>query len=399
MTTPALRRVRDDEWLDFCRFWNSGFHEEPDDGDSEAWRGVLRAERCWTATDDVGFVASSGSMDFRMSVPGGATLGCAGVTIVGVRVDHRRQGMLRAMMRRLHDDATANGEPIAALYASEASIYGRFGYGAAIPMQDVTIRRDALATIRGGDATNVSLVSQERWLELAPALAAQVGERRGGMLTMAPGVWEASLHTSDKRPHRFAAVGDRGIVFYRTKEGPWADRVPDASMEVIRVLATDAQAEADLWTHLAAVDLVTEVTAHHLRVDDPLRWRIADEARVRDRSYAPVFVRLLDLPVALAARSFEVADRLVLRVHDAFEPANDGTWSLDAGPDGCEVVATQDPADVELDVADLASLWLGGVAPATLAAAGRIQVADPSVIGRLRRLFAVDLPPWTPFDF
>lgn len=399
MTTPDLRRVTDDEWLEYCRYWSSGFHEEPDDAAAEAWRGSLPPQRCWTATDDVGHLASSGAMPFRISVPGGATLGCAGITIVGVRVDHRRRGILRAMMQRLHDDALANDEPVAALYASEAAIYGRFGYGLAVPMDQVTIRSRDLATIRGGDASRVRLVTRDQWLDLAPTLAAAMGRERAGMLTFPGDVWEASLYTDDKHPHRFAAVGERGVVHYRTKDGPWEHRAPDATLEVRTMFAVDDEAEADLWAHLASVDLVTEVTAKHMRVDHPLRFRIADEAHVRDRSYMPMWVRLLDMPRALEARTWEVADRVVLDVADAGMPANAGTWSLETGPDGCEVVRTEDTPDVRLGVADLASLWLGGVPPATLAAAGRLDVVTPDVVGRLRRLFAVDLAPWTPFDF
>ncbi len=397
MGTPHLRRVIDDEWLGFSRFWASGFHEEFDEADVQGWRDVLPAQRCWTSVDEVGYVASSGAFPFRISVPGGTTLGCAGVTIVGVRTDHRRRGILRSMMERLHADAAANDEPVAALLASDGAIYGRFGYGAAEPRQTIRVRSVDVAGI--GDATRARMVTAATWLDVAPRLAAAIGARRGGMLTLSAGHWEAMLYSPDKHPNRFAAVGEDAIVFYRTKDGPWDDRAADATLEVVRLLAIDDQAEADLWAHLGSVDLVTEITAHRCRSDDPLRWRVADEARVRDTSYMPVFIRLLDMPRALAARTYEVADRLVLRVHDASAPANDGTWSLDAGPDGCEVTATDDEADVELDVADLASLWLGGVSPAPLVAAGRIEVADPGVVGRLRRLFAVDLAPWTPFDF
>lgn len=399
MATPELRRVTDDEWVEYCRWWSANFHEEHDDEEARLWRDSLPPQRCWTATDEVGHLASSGAMPFRISVPGGDTLGCAGVTVVGVRVDHRRRGLLRAMMTRLHEDALANDEPVAALYASESAIYGRFGYGLAVPLDQVTIRSQDLATIRGGDASRVRLITRERWLDLAPRLADAMGRVRAGMLTLPDGAWEASLHTADKHPHRFAAVGERGVVHYRTKDGPWEHRVPDATLDVRSMFAVDAAAEADLWAHLAAVDLVTEITAKHVRVDHPLRFMVADEARVRDRSSMPMWVRLLDMPRALATRSWEVADRLVLAVTDRSMPANAGTWSLDAGPDGCEVTRTDESADAALDVADLASLWLGGVPPATLAAAGRLEVAAPEVVGRLRRLFAVDVAPWTPFDF
>ncbi len=400
MAMPDLRRVTDDEWLDYCRFWSGMFHEDPDDDEAASLKGSLPPERCLTATDDVGFIASSGALPYGLTVPGGATLGCAGVTIVTVRSDHRRRGLLRAMMRRLHDDARAHDEPIAALYASESPIYGRFGYGAAVPMHQVRIRRRDLASTAGGDASNVSLVTREAFVDLAPRVSEAIGRRRGGMLVMSPEAWDThSRNFRGKRPDAYGVVGDRGVVRYRTSEGEWADRVPDAGLEVMDLFALDADAEADLWAHVAGVDLVAEITAKRRPVDDPLRWRVADEARARDRPCMPLFVRLLDVPNALTARTWEAADTVVLDVTDAFESANHGRWRLEAGPDGSTCTRTEDEPDVVLDVADLASLWLGGVPPATLAAAGRLTVDDDATIGRLRRLFAVDLPPWTPFDF
>lgn len=399
MATPPLRSVTPDEWLDYCRFWSGVFHEDPDDDEAQAWGRSLPAARCLTATDEVGFIASAGTLPYGITVPGGATLGCAGVTIVTVRPDHRRRGLLRAMMRRLHDDARTNGEPVAALYASESPIYGRFGYGAAVPMQGLQVRRHDLATA-GGDATTVSLVTCAAFTELAPGIAAAIGRRRGGMLVLGTDAWDTHARAfRPKRPDSYAAVGDRGVVRYRTTGGPSDQRVPDASLEVLDLLARDPEAEADLWAHVASVDLVDDISAPRRPVDDPLRWRVDDEARVRDRSHTPLFVRLLDLPTALAARSYEVADGVVFDVADAFEPANDGRWRLDAGPGGSTCIRTGNEPDVVLDVADLASLWLGGMSPATLAAAGRLVVGAAATIGRLRRLFAVDLPPWTPFDF
>lgn len=400
MTIPELRRVTDDEWVEFSRFWSGMFHEDPNDEEAESWGRSLPPQRCFTATDEVGHVASGGALPYRLSVPGGATVGCAAVTIVTVRNDHRRRGLLRAMMRRLHDDARAANEPVAALYASESPIYGRFGYGAAVPMLASRIRRRDLASAVGGDAANVSRITREAFVDLAPRVAEAIGRRRGGMLVMGPEAWDThSRNFTGKRPDWYAAVGERGVVRYRTNGGEWVDRVPDATLEVMDLFALDDEAEADLWAHLAAVDLVAEVRAKRRPVDDPLRWRVPDEARVRDRSRMPLFVRLLDVPTALTARTWEVADTIVLDVRDVFEPVNQRRWRLVCDPEGSTCEPTEDEPDASLDVADLASVWLGGVAPATLAAAGRITVGDPEVLGRLRRLFAVDRAPWTPFDF
>ena len=75
-------------------------------------------------------VGGAGAFPFELSVPGGS-LPCAGVTAVGVHPTHRRRGVLRSMMDAQLRDVHERGEPIAALWASEETIYGRFGYGIA----------------------------------------------------------------------------------------------------------------------------------------------------------------------------------------------------------------------------------------------------------------------------
>ena len=56
---------------------------------------------------------------------------CGGVTVVGVSPTHRRRGVLRTMMDAQLRDIHERGEPIAALWASEETIYWGFGYGIA----------------------------------------------------------------------------------------------------------------------------------------------------------------------------------------------------------------------------------------------------------------------------
>src|SRR6185503_18593563 len=90
------------------------------------------ASRALAAYDGDEPVALTGAYRFDLSIPGGE-LPCAGVTWVGVIPTHRRRGILRDLMRRELEDVHSWGEPIAALWASEAAIYGRFGYGHAAP--------------------------------------------------------------------------------------------------------------------------------------------------------------------------------------------------------------------------------------------------------------------------
>ena len=75
-------------------------------------------------------VGGAGAFPLELTVPGGVLPTC-GTTVVGVLPSHRRRGILRELMRAQLDDVTERGEALAALWASEAPIYGRFGFGVA----------------------------------------------------------------------------------------------------------------------------------------------------------------------------------------------------------------------------------------------------------------------------
>ena len=400
---PELRRVTEDEWEDFTRYWVRVFHHVPRDEIIRHRREHAHPSRFLTATDDGGhYVASAGAYEFDLSLPGGSRIDCAGVSAVTVRTDHRRRGLLRAMMTQLHRDAAEHADPVAALWATEAPIYGRFGYGAAVPGTHFSIRQSQLRGLAGGDASRVRELARDDYLAAGPAVHEQVRDGRPGMLARSASWWLAGTEdeeAAEKRPLRYAAVGDRGVVRFMVHEGTWDHDVPAATVTVKDLLAVDAEAEADLWAYVASIDLVTTVEAEVRPVDDPLPWRILDRVQLRRRAAPPLFVRLLDVPTALEARSYDATDRLVLEVHDDQHADNDRRWSLEAGPEGAEVTPTDDAADVELSVTDLASLWLGGYSPLTLEAAGRIDIASHDRARRLHRIFATDRAPWCPLDF
>ncbi|HSO01122.1 MAG TPA: GNAT family N-acetyltransferase, partial [Gaiellaceae bacterium] len=102
-----------------------------DDEAAQRFSGNLPLERMHAALDGDHIVGGAGAFPFELTVPGGGTVGCGGVTVVGVLPTHRRRGVLTAMMRTQLEDIRDRGEPVAALWASEEPIYRRFGYGLA----------------------------------------------------------------------------------------------------------------------------------------------------------------------------------------------------------------------------------------------------------------------------
>ena len=402
----TLRRLRDDEFLPYARAMETVFLERLDDERLQRWASVVAPERFLAVTDpDGGYVGTAGIVPMTISMPLADPIPVAGVTGITVRPDRRRRGILRAMMQRLLEDATEAGEPVATLFASEGTIYGRFGFGPSAPANVLRIRRDALATV-AGDTSLVQLVDADTARERFPAVAARHASRRGGTMQRTRAWWSLWLdHDRDADPDGehgprwHALVPDRGYVVFRASPGSWADRRPDGHLKVVELLACDDEAAAALWAFVASIDLVATIEAPSRPVDDAVRFLVANEAEVDLRAGMPLWLRLVDLPAALVARGYDVADRLVLEVTDDQLPVNAGRWAIDARPDGASCERTDDAPDVVLPVSTLATLLLGGYRATTLADAGRLPGTDERVVRRLDRLFDVPRAPWTSFDF
>src|SRR5215471_10783259 len=128
-----IRPVTDDEITAFRAVDEHAFHGGPPSAARmSVFRRTFEADRSLAAFDPATAapVGVAGAYTFRMSVPGGL-LPTAGVSYVAVLPTYRRRGILRSLMRRQLADIAAAGEPIAALWASETPLYGRYGYGQA----------------------------------------------------------------------------------------------------------------------------------------------------------------------------------------------------------------------------------------------------------------------------
>lgn len=402
----TLRHLDDESFLPFGRAMERVFLDATTDEELERWRPVCPVDRFLGVVDrDGDWVGTAGSHPMTISMHGADPVACAGVTAVTVRPDHRRRGLLRTMMQQLLEDAVAAGEPVATLFASEGTIYGRFGFGPSAPAHGLQMARSALATI-DGDPGLVELVDADRAKELFPAIAAAHARLRGGGMQRSEAWWSLWLdHDRDKDPDGVygprwhALVPGRGYVVFRATEGEWANRRPDGKLKVAELIACDDEAAAALWTFVASIDLVTTVSAPYRPVDDPVRFLVANEAEVDIRAGMPLWARLVDLPAALTARGYDGTDRVVLDVTDDALPANTGRWALEVGPDGASCTRTDADPDVALPTSTLATLFLGGYRATTLADAGRLPGTPRDVVRRLDRLFDVARSPWTSFDF
>ncbi|HEY5836273.1 GNAT family N-acetyltransferase [Streptomyces sp.] len=408
--TTDVRVLEPDQWDTFFDRLGRAFGGMLDASqERELWRRLTEVERSLAVWDDDGIVGTAGAFSFRMTVPGGAPLDVAGVTMVSVQPTHRRRGVLTSMMRRQLDDFRERGESVAILTASEPVIYGRFGYGIAARQMYASVdsTRVVFAAPKGVDAVRMRLVPAAEGRESCESVYARRIPARPGMLARQPG-WDA-LPVLDP-PEDRAGAGEllcvlaevdgevRGYARYSVRSG-WNNAGADGTVNLRDVEALDPVTYAALWRYLAGIDLTSRLVFRNRPADDPLLHLASDMRRCEIGLRDGVHLRLVDVGAALAARTYAGPVDVVLDVEDAFFPANTGRWRLTGDAKGAVCERTADPADLALPVGVLAAAYLGGPSLRALADAGLVRELRPGALTEASVAFRGVVEPWLPHGF
>ncbi len=399
-----IRTIAPEEFEAHIQTITAGFGGQPRREDVERERLVAEIGRTLAALDGTEMVGGAAALTFTLTVPGGFVR-AAGVTSVAVKPTHRRQGINTALMRRQLDDVHALGEPVAILYASEGAIYGRYGYGAA----SLRYRMEALASrtayVRGyrPQGRTRLLPREEALVSFLPVYDAVRRERPGGIELDATWFgyrYSESHWAGDRRWFYAAHEGVEGLdafAVYRVEHG---DHGPvGMELQVEDVQATSPQGYADIWRFLFDVDLVGRVTAWNRPLDDPLIHLVREPDDLDLMLRDGLWVRLVDVPAALAARSYSAEGRVTFEVRDPFCPWNEGRHALEAGPLGSRCMPAGDEPDLTLTVNELGAAYLGGVSFRQLHRAGRVVEERPGALARADAMFRWDPAPWCSFIF
>ncbi|MFI6771026.1 GNAT family N-acetyltransferase [Streptomyces sp. NPDC050355] len=407
--TTDLRVLRNAEWDVWSDALSAAFGERPSPEELALRRELTEVERSLGVWDGRRCVGTAGAISFGLTVPGGAEVPAAGVTMVSVQPTHRRRGVLRSMMRRQLADVRERGEPLAVLTASEPAIYGRFGYGAAAQDMRLTVDTVRLPApeLPGVDGVRLRLVDPVTALADCERVYAELVPARPGMLTRPPG-WEkvTVLDVPGKQPGAgelqcvLAEVDGevRGYTRYALKP-QWDDAGPCGTVLVRHVEALEPVVYAALWRHLFGIDLSSSVSVATRPVDDALLHLVPDQRRCGIGLRESLFVRPVELGAALAARTYRTPVDVVLEVADPFCPWNEGRWRLSGDEKGASCARTADAADLALSVRELGSAYLGGFTLSSLAAAGRVRELRPGALAAASVAFGSDVAPWLPYGF
>jgi predicted acetyltransferase len=407
-----LRAISLDELSEFVRTIYASFGHHAGDEEVEDARALAEPGRVVGAFDSGRLVGGLAVLSLELTLPGGATVPAAGLTEAGVLPTHRRQGLFRALMAEQLADIRERGEPVAALTASEGAIYERFGYGVATLATAVEVGRRSSAfkpPLIPPASGHVRLLAPHELAAALPPTFERYRRAQPGEVSRSAGYWEALLRDRERRRHgagaRFTVVHETqdgvidGYASYRLRQA-WTQRQPDFRLVVEEVVAPSPEVRAALWRYLLDVDLVGTVTANNLPMDEPLRWMLADaDALCVTGTPDFLWLRLVDVPAALAARRYATSGKLVVQVNEPALSGGSVRCLLEAGPDGAECRPTSASPDLRLQVADLSSAYLGGVRFATLARAGRVVEHGPGGVERADALFASDPIPHCLTDF
>ncbi|MFD2093219.1 GNAT family N-acetyltransferase [Blastococcus deserti] len=406
-----LRPATAEDWPEFLQAMVGAFGETPTGPYLDTPPPVAELDRSLGLWDRGRVVATSGIYSRVLTVPG-AVVPCAGITWVTVAPTHRRRGVLTAIMRRqlteLHEQQR---EPVAALWASEYPIYGRFGYAPATARTELTGRTERLRLRPGTDlgTGRVDVVGEDAYRAAAPRLHESVRRFVPGNLARDDRWWDRLLR--DEPEHRNGATarryllhtGDDGAVSgyaaYRLTAG-WTDTgEADATLTVEEVRAASTPAYAALWQVLLSIDLVRTVRLRGASPADAIRHLVTDGRALTGPIRDALWVRLVDVDRALAARRYPAPIDLVIEVRDEVCPWNAGRWRLAGHPAGGYCGRTDLDPDLVLGIEELSAAYLGGTSLATLQASGRVTEVSPGAVTLAATAFGWPVTPWCPDEF
>lgn len=443
-----MRNVNPDEFVPWMRV-ESRAHGNRFDHDPDELRPHFDLTRSIAVFDHGDIVGGAHSHRLEMSLPGGAAT-VAGVSNVAVQPTHRRRGVMTMMMRRQLHDFHQRGEPLAALFATESVIYGRFGYGIGSIHEHWTLERQHTQYAH-------PVPSPGRILFVAPSdIMRELPEVFRRSTAGRPAVFQRPMHhwERDSRAPEHSQGGPGGLFYAAYAENGRLDgyvtyRTSRPALIVNELMAATTAANAALWRFCFDMDLMERTEAVKRPVDDPMPWLLADPRRLHRSTRDGLWVRIVDVAAALPLRRYPENDRLVLAVQDELCPWNHQRFALEtspapitpapntpipaapihgdsapaapapvasatitpapaasapaapvpSAPESASCRATDAAPDLVVAVSALAPAYLGAATFTTLAQAGLVEERTPNALRRADRMFAVRRKPWTPYNF
>jgi predicted acetyltransferase len=348
-------------------------------------------------------VGTADAVTSGLTLPGGAIVGHAAVSHIGVLPSFTRKGIATALMDHQLRDIAARGEVVATLRASEATIYGRYGYAVASSSQTLEVQTARAALRPGvGGAGPVRLLDAAQTWDVLPRVYAENRPSRPGTIDR-PEVWWQGLRMrseSSSGPSYVAVCGEpgseSGFTRYRPVDTEKWFISDQRTIAVEDFFAPTTDAYLGLLRFLLGLDLVDRVVFWMLPVDDPLPWLLVDRRATKVTAvHDETWLRVVDARQALAARRYGGDGEVTVAVNDPLLQANSASFTVSR--DGAE--PTDRRAHLHVGIEGLGAVLLGGATWRSLAAAGLARAEDPAALAMADQLFATREAPYAGFFF
>ncbi len=407
--TIELRPVTDDNFSEWRKTVRHGFGEHVHPDDIVRLRNErVELDRLVAAVDTQSnrIIGTGGADSYWLTVPGGELVPMAGVAYMTTSVTHRRQGAFSNMMTYIHDVARERGDVISGLWASQSHLYGRFDYGLSINSYDWEIDPSfgEFSHFPAANANNadikVSFIDADEADVVLPGIYERMHRQTTGSVNRTSGRWRYQLFDEERvrqgaSPLFFAVCEEAGeqtgYVSYRMRRQGDSDM---GTLEVVEQVSATEVAHAAIWRFLLDFDLVGNITAINRPSDDSLWWMLSDPRRLRRKSHDALWVRLLDIPKALEARTYNSDGILKIGLVSDVQPESAGTYVIEIDDSRGSVKKTTDKPDVVMTPADLSALYLGGISSGPLFEAGRINEITTGSLAKLAGMFNTNSAPW-----
>ena len=399
-----IRQVQENEFLQWriAVRGSLGDHTNPQ---STAYMRAHRVEidRLLVCMDGKTIAGSGGADSFDMTLPGGTQVPVGGVAYITTAPTHRRRGIQRNIMKRIHHDARNRGDIATILWASQSNLYPRYGYGNTMPVHNwhIDLRH---TKYEHAPAWTGHYVKAER--DEAIPLMTEAYERtrpnRTGMITRTAKRWQYEIHPIDTKDEFFVIYkeGENALAYARyTIEIDPEDEFKGTLHVKEAVAATDS-AHAALWRYLFDQELVDDLKARARPVDDPLIWMLAEPRRLRRSFTDAIWMKLLDIPAMLEQRTYPVEDTLIMQIIDA-ETDESHNFSVEFGNEGATSRPTSAEPELVMNESELAAIYAGAVECSMLANIGLIDVSarTPDAALRADAIFRTSPAGWNPYHF
>lgn len=402
-----MRPLEDDDLVAARELSAAAFHETAHDDSLELERGRFEPKRTLGVFDGEALVGTAGAYTRDMTIPGGP-MPVAHVTWVSVHPAYTRRGILTRMMRQQLDELYDQGEPVAALWASESPIYSRFGYGLASrhfvrfsgPTREMTLTQ-ATKSLVDRSALRWGMAADPDIRKQLTAAYERVRGDRVGYCSRNDAWWEHILFDPERDRDGYRPLtavvyhgteGPEGYVLY-TANDDYNDGVADGKLRIKELHTATPRAHATLWDFIAGLDLISEFSWYNAPIDEPVVHMITNPGRINTRLSDNLWVRIVRLEEALTQRSYLSPVDVVFEIDDDFLPANSGRWHLRADSSGSQCQRTDANADLSLSAVELGACYLGGTTLTQLAAAGRVVELSQGALARADQAFRVTRAP------